>query len=358
MTETSPAPTPAGPESFPEFDAPAFVPPAPSPVLNATAPKVTSEPVKVAETTVDAPAAGDAPATDAPAGPKPDEVPAADEAAEPEPGPFQFAGRTFKDSAAAEHYLKTQEGRAKAEAKHGAEIERKLEEATRAANYYKAEAEKKAQTPEKITEPAKEKPKSWLEDQQLWTEVRKLAEEEGIDAAMYHALQKAEGHISKAYEAKLEAELAPFKKAEAATKLKDYTTALFEAAENFADAKDAPVYPELRDPKAYTAVVRIWSNLDPAFALTERGVDYAVLRYRAEQGGAPAPPKPLEPSGAAAPIAETLARAANPAPESLNGGGAPRPALANDAAARSKRVLGDGGRPRLTPSGESLGFID
>lgn len=276
---------------------------------------------------------------------------------EPEPGPFKFAGRSFKTPEDAEKWLersrKSAEGRIKAEAKRAQkELEAREKAAIESAHAWKAEAERRAQPQDKpAAAPTKEPEKDPLESLD-WRSVRKLAEDEGLDAALYHGFSQFKKLMEAEVDKRLEARTKPFEQDRQAQQLQSYVTNLVHsnAELKYEEGPDAgkPVYPELSDADAIPEIVRIWQTLPPQVMATDRGIHIAVVEYRDHKRQSAPRTKAPAPNGA--PDVHKSVAANPPPPESLNGGGVPRQNENEDRAARFKREFVEVGAPVMAGS--------
>lgn len=237
---------------------------------------------------------------------------------------FKFAGREFDSPEAAEHWVKSMEGRYKPIQQKATESEAELQKAAFSAREWQrvalereariAELEKAGggnPTPET---PGETKGIDW----DLFAEISKVANEAGEPwkaqrwlQEQYDSLRAADREALRAEIARLhdEAVEAPQREAAARAELEQTADTLAISMQGHKNPDGSPTFPEFHDGEQARAVGELWRSLDlpPELALTPGGAVAAVALYRlarAMDGAQPAA------SSAAAPPPPDLAAAA------------------------------------------------
>lgn len=314
--------------------------------------------------------------------PKADGTPNADENAEkdePEEGAqtFSFAGQKFKDVVAAENAFKTMAGRAKkageavslAQGWHAHAEKLEAERARLADELDKLRSGKT--TPEKpapgAPKPAAAAPtaaeqKAFI-DSVDWDFFREMQDEKGADYAAAWLFSKYDESQATRFDA-LRAELLeqikqarePHEQAQQMHAVTQEAISFFQERSYMAYPEGHAlagyaIYPELQDEAKLTAICTIWKDLDPGFAFTQQGFDYAVLMYRARNASSPAADGERRPDGddeeasTSTGVLDTLSERERASSATLNGRGTPRPSNGSqrDAAAAFVKAIGESG---------------
>ncbi len=281
--------------------------------------------------------------------------------------PFEFAGQSFKSREAAEQEVRSALGRYKSAQSEAAKQQKRADEAERVAreavNLARAWQEHSTGTqrqavPQKETPQEPEKP--WY-DSLDWDFVEELAQEKGLQTAMYWLTQQMDNRYTGLLDSRIKTALAPHEQsAQAASMYREtmqtFNAVAFETAEN-----GSLRFPELHDQAQAEEIVRIWSTLDKSLAMTPRGVRMAVLEYRDTNGAAylgqnGTSPSPAGGNGASQNVLRGAQRSAQASSEVLSGNGSPRPASPDTPGASSFKKL-IGGAPVTARVGDfNLGF--
>jgi hypothetical protein len=287
---------------------------------------------------------------------------------QPEAESFEFAGQRYASREAAEQEVKTALGRyraAQSEAsKHqqrAAEMEKAAREATQIANAWEQYA-KRGQRQENAPDTKPQEPEKPWYDALDWDFVREIAQEKGIDTALYWAMQQMDQHHSKLLEQKLNERLAPHEQRSQQSQMYSQTMETFNGVAYQADESGNLLFPELHDQATAEGVVRIWGTLDRSIALTPRGVMLAVLEYRHQNGilrnGQPgALPGPAGANGASQGVLRGAQSSARASSEVLSGNGTPRAAAPGTPGASPFSKLIGGAPSTVKVKGLDLGFI-
>jgi hypothetical protein len=243
--------------------------------------------------------------------PEPRAMDAADgEAPEIPPPPeakpkFKFAGREFDTQEAAEHYVKSMEGRYKPVQQKATETEGQLVRAAESARGWHAEAQRLQAriaeleagggSPSPDAEPA-----PGGIDWQVYTEIRRIANEAGTPEKADQWLAEENAKLVQAEIARLREEAIENPRREAAEQAQLHQAAdtIVNAMATQTEPDGNPSFPEMRDGATARAVGELWRSLglDPNVALTDAGAIAAVALYRmaremnAVPAPAPAPP--------------------------------------------------------------------
>lgn len=231
---------------------------------------------------------------------------------------FKFAGREFESPEAAEHWVKSMEGRYRPIQEAATRHEAQLVKAAESARGWHSEAQRlqariaelEAQAPQPTETQAT--PKASGIDWGLYAEISKVAQEAGEP-------WKAQQWLTEQVEAQRAADIKalreeaienPRREAEQQTALARQADALVESMTVHQNLDGSPTFPELADDNSAYEVGALWQSLglDPTLALTPGGAVAAVALYRMARGmdAAPAPvpalvlPVPPDPAAEAA----------------------------------------------------------
>lgn len=234
---------------------------------------------------------------------------------------FKFAGREFESQAAAEHYVKSMEGRYKPIQEAATRHEAQLVKAAESARGWHAEAQRLqaelqalqsgAQQPAAQPEAA---PESKGIDWELYREIKRVANEAGTpEKADQWLVEQIEAQRQADFNSWRESFETPFREREAAeaeqAQLAQTADTLVESMAAHTNPDGSPAFPEFRDGEQAREVGHLWQSLglDPRLALTPGGAVAAVALYRMAKGmdmvaaaPAPAPVAPPSPDPAAA----------------------------------------------------------
>lgn len=235
---------------------------------------------------------------------------------------FKFAGREFDSQEAAEHFVKSMEGRYKPIQEAATRHEAQLVKAAESARGWHAEAQrlqaelqalqsgaqKPAQTPEAA-------PESKGIDWDLYREIKRVANEAGTpEKADQWLVEQIEAQRQADFKAWQERFETPFREREAAeaeqAQMAQTADTLVESMAAHKNPDGSPAFPEFQNGETTRAVGELWRSLDldPKIALTPGGAVAAVALYRMAKGmdaqsapaPAPAPPPPNPAADAAA----------------------------------------------------------
>lgn len=198
--------------------------------------------------------------------------------------PVTLFGRTFESSAQAEDYARHMVR--SAENRNKAELERLRSVAMQ------TNAPQPVQTQPQPQEPP---PDDGAYDIQTYMLVKNQYGEEAAE----HYRSKAIAASQRTFTEKMLADrLAPFEQNEEQRRVEEHAKGLFSKATEAVGSNGLPLLPELRNAAEAEAVVKIWQDLPPEFALTPQGVWNAVMSYRglrSMQTGRPSLPPPSAP---------------------------------------------------------------
>lgn len=285
----------------------------------------------------------------------------------PETESFEFAGQKFPSREAAEQEARTAFGRVRAAQRETSQLQQRLaaaekqaREATQVANAWHEHATR-GQRQEKPQETQPQEPEKPWYDTLDWDFVTELAQEKGVQTALYWAMQQMDQRYTGLLDKRLKEALAPHEQRSQATQMYEQTMSTFNEVAYEADEAGSYLYPELHDQASAGDVVRIWATLDRSVAMTPRGVRLAVLEYRYQNGqlrnGAiGAPPGTAGANGASQGVLRSAAQSARASSEVLSGNGTPRPAPPGTPGASSFKQLIGGPPPTVKIKDFDLGF--
>jgi hypothetical protein len=266
---------------------------------------------------------------------------------------FEFAGQKFPSREAAEQEVRTALGRYKQAQREASQAQQRIAEAERvareAAQLARAwqEHATSAQRQEKPqTQEAQEQEKPWY-DSLDWDFVAEIAQEKGIQTALYWAMQQMDQRYTSLLDTRLKEALAPHEQRSQATQMYEQTMGTFNGVAYETDEGGNLLFPELHDQAQAADVVRIWSTLDKSIAMTPRGVRFAVLEYRYQNGQLRngqngALQGPAGANGASQGVMRGALQSARASSEVLSGNGTPRPAPHGTPGASSfKQLIGE-----------------
>lgn len=280
--------------------------------------------------------------------------------------PFEFAGQSFKSREAAEQEVRTALGRYKTAQSEAAQATKRANEADRiareAANLARAWQEhatgaQRQVVPQVQTPQEPEKP--WI-DTLDWDFAQELAEEKGLQTALYWTVQQMDARYNEMLDKRLKAALAPHEQRNEQSQKYQETMSTFNTVAFEVNQEGGLRFPELHDQSQAEEIVRIWSTLDPRLAMSPRGVRMAVLEYRDTNGVSVGQSStglaPAGGNGASQDVLRGARSSALASAEVLNGNGSPRPASPDTPGANSfKRLIG--GAPATVRVGDlNLGF--
>jgi hypothetical protein len=252
-----------------------------------------------------------------------DGTPIVERGAKPEPAPdgepvipdlpeakpkFKFAGREFDSPEAAEHWVKSMEGRYKPVQEKATKTDAELVKAAESARGWHGEAQRLAARvaeleagggkPATPAADATSAPPAGI-DWELYAQVRKIANEAGTPEKADQWLQEQHDAVLRAEIARLREEAieSPRREAEAQAQRAQTADTLVSSMAEHVNPDGSPAFPEFRDGAQARAVGELWQSLglDPDLALTPGGAVAAVAIYRmarAMGGGAASAPAP------------------------------------------------------------------
>lgn len=285
----------------------------------------------------------------------------------PETESFEFAGQTFPSREAAEQEAKTAFGRVRAAQRENSQLQQRLEqaekqarEATQVANAWHEHATR-ATRQENPQKPENQEPEAPWYDTLDWDFVQELAQEKGVQTALYWAMQQMDQRYTGLLDKRLKEALAPHEMRSQQTQMYEQTMGTFNQVAYESDESGQYLYPELHDQVSAGDVVRIWATLDRSVAMTPRGVRLAVLEYRYQNGqlrnGQPnALPGPAGANGASQGVLRGAQSSARASSEVLSGNGTPRAAAPGTPGASSFQKLIGGAPATVKVKDFDLGF--
>jgi hypothetical protein len=280
---------------------------------------------------------------------------------------FEFAGQRFRSREAAEQEIRTNLGRLRTAQKEASQLqqrvaaaEKQAREAAEIARAWHEHATQGQRQEKPQVQQGQEPEKPWY-DTLDWDFVREIANEKGIETALYWAMQQMDQRYTSLLETKLTERLAPHEQRSQATQMYERTMGTFNEVAYEADEAGNPLYPELMDQASAADVVRIWSTLDKSIAMTPRGVRLAVLEYRYQNGQlrggqSAALPGPAGANGASQGVMRGAQQSARASSEVLSGNGTPRAAAPGTPGASSFKQLIGGSPPTVKIKDFDLGF--
>lgn len=236
---------------------------------------------------------------------------------------FKFMGREWDSPEAAEHYVKSMEGRYKPIQQKATQTEAQLVKAAESARGWHAEAQRLqaelAQLRQTGAQPAQpettgDQPKGI--DWALYREIAKIANEAGEPEKAHQWLVEQQDAIIKAEIARVREEaLTPYREQEARAaeqaEMAQTADAIVASMAEHTNPDGSPAFPEFRDGEQARAVGELWQSmgLDPRLALTPGGAVAAVALYRLAQSMNTAPAPAPVPAASPAPDPAALAAA-------------------------------------------------
>lgn len=232
---------------------------------------------------------------------------------------FKFAGREFDSQEAAEHFVKSMEGRYKPIQEAATRHEAQLVKAAESARGWHAEAQRlqaeiaalKA-NPQAGAQPQPEAPAEGGIDWALYADITRIANEAGTpEKAHQWLVEQIETQRQRDIAALREEAIEnPRREAAERAQLAQTADALVESMAAHTNPDGSPAFPEFRDGEQTREVGALWQSLglDPQIALTPGGAVAAVALYRMAQSmnaapppaPVPAPPVPPDPAAEAA----------------------------------------------------------
>jgi hypothetical protein len=279
----------------------------------------------------------------------------------PETESFEFAGERYASREAAEQAVKTALGRYRTAQSRAAEMEKAARDATQVARAWEEYAKREQRQPQVQTPQPQEPEKPWY-DTLDWDFVTELAQEKGVQTALYWAMQQMDQRYTGLLDSRLKEALAPHEQRSQVTQKYEQSMDTFKQVAYQTDESGTLLFPELHDQDQARDVVRIWTTLDPSIALTPRGVLLAVLEYR-HQNGIPrngqtgALPSPAGANGASQGVLRGAQSSARASSEVLSGNGTPRPAPPGTPGASSFQKLIGGAPSTVKVKDFDLGFL-
>lgn len=298
--------------------------------------------------------------------------PTGDETESQDAQPLTLAGKTYKNHAEAENYIKAQDGRVKAltgrigeyasSANAWMEYAKAREaDVTRLRSGAPAGAPGNVQTPAaEPTAKAPTDPNGWL-DGLDWGFYAQLSKDQGAEYAGYWLAKQIANRSEQMLNERLDERFKPIEERGQVEQIVQQTHGLFSTVAARLDESGAPIYPELasEDPAVGKAVVDIWATLPREVQLSERGVVLAIAEYRLQNGGPPRPAAGTA-SGASGQVLDSIQTAQATGAQTLTGTGTPRPAATGRGAVEAdfKRQIREAGVPKVGDGDTRLGFYD
>jgi hypothetical protein len=285
----------------------------------------------------------------------------------PEAESFEFAGQKFASREAAEQEARTAFGRVRAAQRETSQLQQRLaaaekqaREATQVANAWHEHATR-GQRQENPRETQPQEPEKPWYDSLDWDFVSELAQEKGVQTALYWAMQQMDQRYTGLLDKRLKEALAPHEQRSQVSQAHARAMETFQGVADQTDESGNPLFPELYDQVTAADVVRIWTTLDPSIQFTPDGVELAVVRYRRlngqfRNGESGALPSPAGANGASQGVLRSAAQSARASSEVLSGNGTPRPAPPGTPGASSFKQLIGGAPATVKLKDFDLGF--
>lgn len=305
----------------------------------------------------------------------------------PKPEPFELAGRKHETREAADHYVKTTEGRLRAATDRLNALQQEVEQLRQGAASPQRPGQEQGQGQSQDQPGDDGEPQEWYDDGALWERYGQLANEKGPMFAGYWLAKKIHEQTKNMLGAFHQEHVAPLHVTEQVRQHANRVMNDFDSLGNLKMQDGSFVYPELQLPEDHPVVMQIletWKRTDPEANMGQRGVHYAVLDWRhyhpqeAAQirsglpqpngnGAVPSPPSPSarQPApartngngNAPSRVEGSLRAAAEAAAEPMTGSGSPRPAVRPlTRAEQVLKELREAGKNVTTENWGDLGF--
>lgn len=259
-------------------------------------------------------------------------------------GPVMFNGKQYPSWKAVEDEHKSVVGRLQAQ---GNDVR---EARMRAQQYYTLYQQSQSGSPEPPqpgAQPQKPEAPPAFADSLDWEFVNEVLESKGPMGALFYMADEMGKFFNEQLDNRLKDATAPYESLNSQVQSARQASSLFQEAREAQFDEGGAMYPELSDPQASDAILRIWGQVANAMvangqpreaAFSPVAVDYAVMKYRELNGNSNQSVPQGTPGSESEAAAAALAAGSAPSGGIQDGGAPPRPATRSPEEAAARRV--------------------